>query len=149
MTLDNLVDVSLERIEPDRVSVQRLLEAAERSLNDAQISGLSSEGRFDLAYKAIMQTANAALQANGYRTLTSRPGHHGMMIQSLPKTIGLESQKMMLLDKLRRQRNDIDYSGDVVSEGMAKSCIAEADSLLQRVKGWIAQHRVEWRDERS
>lgn len=143
MTLDNLVGSSLERVVPDRDAVLRLLEAAERSLADAQLPGLSAEGRFDLAYKAVMQSANAALQANGYRTPTGRPGHHQTMIQTLPKSIGLDAHRMMLLDKLRRQRNAIDYSGDLVSTSMASACFAEANSLLDAVRAWLAGHRPE------
>jgi hypothetical protein len=144
MTLDNLVGSSLENVTPDREAVQRLLEAAERSLNDAQLSGLSAEGRFDIAYKAVMQSANAALQANGFRTPTGRPGHHQTMIQTLPKSIGLDAQKMVLLDKLRRQRNAIDYSGDLVSDSMADACFMEATSLLNAVRAWLAQSRPEF-----
>lgn len=141
MTLDNLVGNTLETIRPDRDSVRRLLDAAERSLLDAQLSGLSAVGRFDMAYKAILQAANAALQANGYRTQTSKPGHHQTMIQSLPKTIGLDVSTMVLLDKLRKQRNLIDYSGDIVSDGMANTCFSEATSLLAAVRKWLANNR--------
>ncbi|MDP1635847.1 MAG: hypothetical protein Q8L69_14335, partial [Gallionellaceae bacterium] len=101
MTLDNLLGLSLERVQPDAASIARLLEAAQSSLADAQLPGLSSEGRFDLAYKAIMQTANAALQANGFRTLTSKPGHHQTMIQTLPRTIDLDKPTVLLLDQMR------------------------------------------------
>lgn len=139
--MDNLVGSTLETITPDRESVQRLLEAAERSLRDAQLPGLSAEGRFDLAYRAVMQAANAALQANGFRTLTSRPGHHQTLVQSLPKTIGLDTAQMLVLDKLRKQRNAIDYTGDVVSNGMADECVARAASLVSAVRVWISQQR--------
>ena len=63
MGLDNLEGKTLERITPDAATLQRLHEAAQRSLQDAQLPGISTEGRFDFAYKAIMQTANMALQA--------------------------------------------------------------------------------------
>ncbi len=53
---------------------------------------MSTENRFDAAYKAIMQIANAALQVNGYRTLTSKPGHHQTMIQSLSKTLEIDNE---------------------------------------------------------
>lgn len=71
MTLDNLIGKLLERIEPDQYAIQRLVEAAQRNIRDAQLEGLSNETRFDTGYKAIMQLANAALQASGFRTLTS------------------------------------------------------------------------------
>jgi hypothetical protein len=76
MTLQNLLGISLDAITPDRDTVAKLLAAADRNLADAQLAGLSAENRFDAAYKAIMQLAMVALHANGYRTLTSRPGHH-------------------------------------------------------------------------
>ena len=102
MSLENLVKIGqLEQITPDAHDINRLLEAAKRSLNDAQLSGLSAEGRFDMAYKAIMQSANAALQASSFRTLTSKPGHHQAMIQTLPQTVGLDKDTTIQLDALR------------------------------------------------
>lgn len=135
MSLENLVKIGqLEQIAPDPNDINRLLEAAKRSLNDAQLSGLSAEGRFDMAYKAIMQSANAALQANGFRTLTSKPGHHQTMIQTLPLTVGIDKDTTIQLDALRKQRNVIDYSGDIVSDTMANAAIEHAVSLTERVR---------------
>lgn len=137
MTLENLKGLTLEAITPDAVSVQRLLDAAVRSLADARLSEISAEGRFDMAYKAIMQSANAALQANGYRTLSSKPGHHQTMIQTLIHTVGLERSTMVTLDGLRKQRNVIDYSGDVVSDSMADECLQHAERLNDLVLHWM------------
>jgi len=55
MTLQSLAGKTLERIEPDRVYVARLLAAAERNLSDAQVVSVSAENRFDAAYKVIMR----------------------------------------------------------------------------------------------
>jgi hypothetical protein len=143
MTLDNLIGRSLERITPDREAITRLLQAAERNINDAKIEQLSNESRFDIAYKAIMQLANAALQANGFRTLTSVPGHHQTMIQALVKTIGLETSQMVVLDALRKQRNIADYSGDEVQAGVADECVTEAIALNQKVRAWLAENAPE------
>jgi len=74
MTLDNLIGISLERVMPDATAIRRLLEAAARNIKDAHVEEVSAENRFDAAYKTIMQLANASLQANGFRTLTSKPG---------------------------------------------------------------------------
>lgn len=137
MSLDNLVGISLERIEPGKETIRRLLHAAERNLHDAQVTEISAENRFDAAYKAIMQLANAALQANGYRTLTSKPGHHMTMIQSLGQTIGLDKQAVILLDALRKQRNVADYSGDFVPESTVAECIAQAKQLTASVQRWL------------
>ena len=129
MTLDNLVGMSLEIITPDVASIRRLLDAAQRNLQDATLIQLSNENRFDAAYKAIMQMANAALQSRGFRTLTSKPGHHQTMIQTLPKTLEITHAQMVVLDALRKQRNVADYSGDLVTDAAVTECIAQAKSL--------------------
>lgn len=86
MTLQNLLGIGLDAVVPERSQVTRLMAAAERNLVDAQLPDLSAENRFDVAYKAIMQLAMIALHANGYRTLTSRPGHYQTAIQALTLT---------------------------------------------------------------
>lgn len=137
MTLDNLLGKSLEAISPDAGAIRRLLDAAQRNIADARIEGLSNENRFDMAYKAIMQLANAALQASGYRTLTSKPGHHQTMIQSLPKTVGIPTDQMIVLDSLRKQRNVADYSGELITESTMKECLRQADQLFTIVSEWL------------
>lgn len=134
ITLQNLVGISLDAIEVDRYMIRRLMEAAQSSLKDAKHEFNSNESRFDLAYKAIMQLANAALQAKGYRVLTSKPGHHQLMLQALPLTIGLDKANLILLDQLRKQRNAIDYSGDIVSDALTTEVIAQAETLTKLVK---------------
>ena len=113
--------------------VRRLIDAARTSLQDAKLDSLSNESRFDLAYKAIMQLASAALQAKGYRVLASKPGHPQLMLQALPQTIGLDHSSLILLDQLRKQRNAIDYSGDLVSNGLTAEVMAQAHSLFDLV----------------
>lgn len=139
MTLDNLIDRSLERIEPDAASIQRLIAAADRNIKDAALTGLSNENRFDAAYKAIMQLANAALQQLGFRTLTSKPGHHQTMLQSLAKTVGIDSDTLIVLDALRKQRNIADYSGDLVEDAAVAECIVQARQLLTLTKEWLGK----------
>ena len=43
MTLDNLLGMSLERIEPDPLTIQRLLKAAKRNIEDAQVKVVSTK----------------------------------------------------------------------------------------------------------
>lgn len=140
MTLDNLIGINLERIATDPASIQRLITAAERNLKDAHLQALSMENRFDAAYKAIMQMANAALQTCGYRTLTSKPGHHQTMIQSLPKTVGLDGETMVVLDALRKQRNVADYSGDPVTDKAVQECIIQAENLHSKLHQWLREN---------
>lgn len=134
MTLNNLAGKTIEQITSDVITIRRLIDAAERNIADSRISNVSAENRFDAAYKAIMQVANAALQKNGYRTLTSKPGHHQTMIQLLPKTLGTDNHTVILLDAMRKQRNVADYSGDLVPESAVKECILQAEKILRHFK---------------
>lgn len=134
MTLNNLIGKVLEKITVNHDTIIRLVAAAERNISDSKVVAVSSENRFDAAYKAIMQIANAALQANGYRTLTSKPGHHQTMIQSLSKTLGIDSNTLIILDAMRKQRNVADYSGDIVPESTVKDCITQAEILLEHFR---------------
>lgn len=47
-----------------------------------------------------MQCALLAMMSHGYRPSTNEPGHHALMIQSLPKTLGISSEEMVVLDAL-------------------------------------------------
>lgn len=141
MGLDNLVGKTLEDIEPDASIINRLLNAAKRNIADAQVEIISTENRFDAAYKAIMQLSNAALQANGYRTLTSKPGHHMTMIQTLNQTINLDKETAIILDTLRKQRNIADYSGDIVSESVLHECLIQAENLQKLVNQWLRDNK--------
>lgn len=91
-----------------------------------------------------MQLSNTALQANGFRTLTSKPGHPMTMIQVLSHTIGLDRQTIIVLDALRKQRNVADYSGDLVPMTAVQECIQQAEDLLQDVKRWLKVNKSEW-----
>lgn len=143
MSLANLVGISLEKIEPDQARIQKLLDAARRNIADAQLQQLSTESRFDIAYKTVMQLANAALQANGYRTLTSKPGHHITMIQTLSQTCGIDQDVVVVLDQLRKQRHAADYSGDLIPESAAKECLKRAEQLLAQVESWLQTNKPE------
>lgn len=145
MTLENLRNLEkigqLKSHVTSREEVQRLLDAARRNLSDAGVEVISCETRFDSAYKAVMQLALAAMMANGFRPDTSKPGHHMTVIQSLPQTIGLPTERMLVLDVLRRKRNLTDYSGGWIDENAMEQCILEARDLLRDVDAWFKEQR--------
>lgn len=143
MTLKNLLGISLDAVQPDAAQIAKLLAAAERNIADAQNKTVSTETRFDAAYKAIMQTSMVALHANGYRTLTSKPGHHQTAIQTLPTSVGLASEEVIVLDALRKQRNLSDYSGDPMTEEAVAECVDSAKALLSHVRSWLRANRPE------
>jgi hypothetical protein len=139
MTLENLLRTGQLKVHAaDERELARLLESAEVALNDAKIASLSSTSRLDLAYRAIMQAALAAVLANGYRPSTSEPGHHQFLLQTLPKTIGLASERVRVLEAFRKARNQNDYRGIPVSDATARECAEEAGRLLAEVRAWLA-----------
>ena len=141
MSLKNLLAISLDAVAPDKALITKLLAAALRNIADAQLPGLSAENRFDAAYKAVMQSAMVALNANGYRTLTSKPGHHLTAIQTLSLSVKLPPSQVIVLDALRKQRNLSDYSGDLISEAAVAECLASASILRSHVLAWLKAHR--------
>ena len=141
MTLNNLVKIGqLKPHSTSRVEIGDLLSAACRNLVDARAENISTENRFDAAYKCIMQSALVALMTSGYRPDTKKPGHHQTTIQSLPKTIGLDATRIAVLDSLRNKRNLSDYTGKSIDPASLRTCIDEAARLLNEVGVWLADN---------
>ena len=142
MTLKNLERIGkLQTHEATVEEISRLSVAARRNLSDAHHEDISAESRFDMAYKAIMQYAIIALMGNGYRHAASEPGHHATLIQSLPTTVGLSNERMVVLDKLRKKRNLNDYLGENLGEEEVAACIRSAENLAETVEQWLRTHR--------
>lgn len=142
MSLENLQKIGqLKPHETDAAEIGRLMDAARRNIADAAVEAISIETRFDAAYKAVMQLSLAALMANGYRPDTNRPGHHMTVLQTLPTTIGLASDRMTVLDALRRKRNLSDYTGEEIDEASMAHCLEEAEQLLDELTTWLRDNR--------
>ena len=141
MSVQSSVGISLERITPAKETIKRLVEGAARHIADAKVQAISGETRFGSAYTAIRMLADVGLHAHGYRTLTSRPGHHQTAIQTLPTTLGIDPQTVIRLDKLRKQRNLTEYTGDLIPESAVKECLAQAESLFVMTRDWLKGNR--------
>jgi len=142
MSLQNLLGISLEQITPQKETIRRLLDGAARHIADAKVKAISAETRFSSAYTAIRMLADVGLHAQGYRTLTSKPGHHQTAIQTLPKTLEVDSQTVILLDKLRKQRNLTEYTGDIIPESAVAECLSQAESLHVITLHWLKKHKA-------
>ncbi|HKU86034.1 MAG TPA: DNA-binding protein [Casimicrobiaceae bacterium] len=142
MSLENLRKIGQLKEHPrDPDEIERLLAAAARGLGDAHTTAISTETRFDAAYRAIMQVALAALMSHGYRPDTKRPGHHATVIQVLPITLGIEADRVVVLDTLRRKRNLADYTGDDIDDASVIACIDEATRLLKEARSTLGSTR--------
>lgn len=129
--LENLHRIGLlDAVPPSPKLRSRMLQTAQNRLADAQRTDNSAETRFDCAYTAIRAVADAALLGKGYRTSTSKPGHHQTTLQCLTHTLEVAPAVIRVLDGLRKQRNLSDYDGESVSQAMLDECINQAQSLL-------------------
>lgn len=144
MTLENLARIGrLQAHAATGKEIAKLLAGAARSLKDAGNTANSDATRLTLAYTAIMEAAQAALFANGYRPSKSEGGHHMTMVQSLVHTIGIEPARMRVLDTIRHKRNVVDYSGEDVEPSDAREAVAAAKALLADVKAWLVKYHQE------
>ena len=129
--LANLLRIGLLDTVPPSVELRtRMLRAAQNRLADAMRIENSLETRFDCAYTAIRSVADAALLAQGYRTSTSKPGHHQTSLQCLAHTLGVDASAIRVLDGLQKQRNLSDYDGEPVTQALLDECVNQAQSML-------------------
>ena len=136
--LNNLARIGmLDKVPFSAALLQKMLATAHTRLQDAQRTDNSTETRFDCAYTAIRAVADAALHAQGWRTSTSKPGHHQTTIGCLVHTLGVSPATVRVLDALRKQRNLSDYEGDPISDGALASCLEEASKLLVITERWL------------
>lgn len=110
--------------------LRKMMNVAQSRLEDAMRQDNSMETRFDCAYTSIRAVADAALLKRGYRTSTSKPGHHQTTLQCLVHTLGVDSSTVRVLDSLRKQRNLTDYDGELVTDSLLRECIEQARALL-------------------
>lgn len=129
--LANLLRIGLlDAVPPSPELHARMLHAAQNRLTDALRPHNSPETRFDCAYTAIRAIADAALLAQGYRTSTSKPGHHQTTLQCLEHTLDVNPVVIRVLDGLRKQRNLSDYDGEPVTQALLQACLEQAQQLL-------------------
>jgi hypothetical protein len=143
MNLRELIGKSLDRVEPSAETVSRLLQAASRHIADSQVRTISAETRFASAYTAVRMLADIGLHASGYRTRSSVPGHHLVAIESMATTFEIDASVLARLDHLRRLRNAVEYSGDLIPESAVKECIAQAEALRVRAHKWLRKYKPE------
>ena len=63
------------------------------------------------------------------------------MIQTLNQTCGLDKDIIIVLDKLRKQRNEADYTGNTIPESAAKECVTLAEQLFKHVTNWLRDNK--------
>ena len=138
MSLDDLIKGgNIVRQDTARSEIQELLRVAARSIHDANIPGLSPEGRFALAYDAALELATVPLRCSGYRTRGE--GHHWAVFSVLAELMGEDSEELVdYLQTCRSKRSmAIYHRASVVSKAEADELCKEAERLDIQVRKWL------------
>jgi uncharacterized protein (UPF0332 family) len=141
MTFDKFLKEG--RIDPHRASreeVSSLFKVIERDLKDAEVSGISGDRRFAIAYNAALQSATIFMHCLGFRA--KGEGHHFTTFLFMEKALnGLFRKEASYFNacRIKRNRTDYDRAGEI-SEKEAKELLAEAKKLYQKIKTWLKEN---------
>ncbi len=125
-----------------------LLASADRDLADSAAPAVSADWRFNIAFNAALQCANAALAAAGWRA--SRTMHHYLLIQSLQWTVGADIRVVHLFEAFRKKRNIGTYErAGAVSESEVKGMASLAARIRARVGEWLREAHPELLERRE
>jgi hypothetical protein len=109
----------------DSQEFQGLKRSGLARLADAQLEGLSLEGRFDLAYNAAHALCLAALRRAGFRAR-----HRYIVFQVLPHTLKLGPEVWRVLAKCHELRNRSEYEGSLqINERLVEDLIAATQTV--------------------
>lgn len=111
-------------------TILTLYTAALRNLDNVRDPSLGDCSRFELAYIAIIQIANAALLLRGDRALTSDYAIQQGLIESLATSLEVGRESLARLKRLQKLHLIVERSDEQVSQIAVMSCVREAESLL-------------------
>src|SRR4051794_37929115 len=107
------------------------------NLKDANVPGLSAQGRYEFAYNAARLVATLAVRAAGYRVI-AKNGHHYFTFQGLETADKAFVKTAAYFDSARTKRNDFSYDAPVeVAESEALELIDTVRKFLQQVEAWV------------
>lgn len=136
--LDNLVKIGQLKPEPGSAAeTAGFLQSARSHLADAQLRGVSLNGRFSAVYSASHAAALAALRWHGYRS-----ENRFMVFQCLAHTLQWDAARWRVLALAHQKRNLAEYEGHLdVEEStiaelivLAKELIADVAKLIDSKK---------------
>ncbi|MDR0780280.1 MAG: hypothetical protein LBF16_06245 [Pseudomonadales bacterium] len=134
MSLENLEKISKLKAEPpDAREIGYMINAAVRKLQDSCNSGVSFDGRFELAYSAAHSLALAALRLHGYRS-----DQRYIVFQCLAHTVGIDAVKVREFGNYHRKRNLAEYEGGFdPDEQLLAELILNTQLLMRKVMALV------------
>lgn len=134
--LANLAQIGKLKAEPpDERECAGLFRSALVRLQDARQPVLSTESRFDLAYKAAHAAAHCELRLHGYRS-----ENRYLVFQCLEHTLGFTAKQWRLLDLAHKKRNLAEYEGDLdITDSFVAELVDQVALLIDATRSCIGQ----------
>lgn len=103
--------------------IRGLISSAEEDIKSAQVEGIASGWRLNMAYTALLRYATIAMYVNGYQAERNRK--HERTLESIRFTVPrYNSDSILILQKIRQKRHQATYDSiEAVSETEAESAM--------------------------
>ncbi len=126
----------IRKYKPKSSEIRKLLDLADRNIAEAKLGTHSPDWKYNIAYAAIVNIADAALRVCGYRA--GQQAHHYYVILSLEMTYGADTDLVDMLDSIRQKRNIGTYvQAGVISKRDAEEIISITEQLRKDVVKWL------------
>ena len=139
MSLDDWVKNDWLKVhQTSRQEIDGLFSIVERELRDAQVPGISADGKFNHAYRASLTLGTILLYASGYMPSRSS-SHHYRTLLAIPEILGAKAKDDAdYLDNCRSKRNASEYdSANEASDGEAAELVAFTKDFTEVVRSWV------------
>jgi hypothetical protein len=109
--------------------IRGLISSAEEDIKSAQVEGIASGWRLNMAYTALLRYATIAMYVNGYQAERNRK--HERTIESIRFTVPkYNSNSILILQKIRQKRHQATYDSiEAVSKTEAESAMKMTNEL--------------------
>jgi len=118
--------------------IKGLLSIVVRELEDGQLQGISSDGKFSHAYRAALTLATVLLYVSGYAPARGQ-SHHHRTIETIPMILGDGAKDdAQYLQNCRAKRNAAEYdAANEASEVEADELVDFAKEFEKTVRAWL------------
>ena len=133
----------LKRHTTSIAEVTGLLAIVDRELQDSQVDGVSTDGRFNHAYRAVLTLATVLLYASGYSPARGQ-SHQYRTLEAIPEILGESARNdSVYLQSCRATRHAAE--SDAANEASETECaeLSEfAKEFRTTVRAWLRKSDV-------
>ena len=115
-----------------------------RELKDAELKGISSDGKFTHAYRAALTLATVLLYSSGYASARGQSNHY-RTITAIPEVLNGDPNAKSdseYLDTCRTKRNAAEYdSANEASDSEAQELVTFTQEFERKVMAWLKKNK--------